>query len=56
MGKFHTGRFEKIIKIDGHEVTFLTSYNNIEIYIDTSDSSNLYLVQNLPPSYEHHLL
>ena len=46
MGKFHTGRFEKITKIDGYEVTLLTSYNDIEIYIETGDNSNIYLVQN----------
>ena len=28
------GRFEKITKIDGYEVTLVTSYNNMDIYIE----------------------
>ena len=40
------GRFEKITKIDGYEVTFLTSYNNMEVYKNTGDSANLWLVVN----------
>ena len=38
------GRFEKITKIDGYEVTFLTSYNNMEVYKNTGDSGALWLV------------
>ena len=41
------GRFEKITKIDGKEVTFVTSYNNIEIYEDiTEDTHIVWFVQN----------
>lgn len=40
------GRFEKITKIDGYEVTFLTSYNNMEVYKNTGDSATLWLVVN----------
>ena len=40
------GRFEKITKIDGEEVTFITSYNDMEIYKFTGDSSTLCLVVN----------
>ena len=40
------GRFEKITKIDGKEVTFVTSYNNMDIYRNTGDSSTLWLVHN----------
>lgn len=40
------GRFEKITKIDGYEVTFLTSYNNMEVYKNTGDSDTLWLVVN----------
>ena len=40
------GRFEKITKIDGYEVTFVTSYNNMEVYINTGDRSTLWLVVN----------
>ena len=41
------GRFEKITKIDGKEVTLETSYNGIEIYRDmTTDTDMLWLVQN----------
>ena len=39
-------RFEKITKIDGYEVTFVTSYNNMDIYRNTGDRSTLWLVQN----------
>ena len=38
------GRFEKITKIDGYEVTFVTSYNNMEVYRETGDSTTLWLV------------
>lgn len=40
------GRFEKITKIDGKEVTFVTSYNHIDIYRNTGDRSTLWLVHN----------
>ena len=40
------GRFEKITKIDGKEVTFVTSYNNMCIYRNTGDRSTLWLVHN----------
>lgn len=41
------GRFEKITKIDGKEVTFVTSYNNIEIYEDIAEDTHLvWFVQN----------
>ena len=41
------GRFEKITKIDGKEVTFVTSYNNIEIYEDTTEGIHVvWFVQN----------
>lgn len=41
------GRFEKITKIDVKEVTFVTSYNNIEIYEDiTEDTHLVWFVQN----------
>ena len=40
------GRFEKITKIDGKEVTFVTSCNNMDIYRNTGDSSTLWLVHN----------
>lgn len=39
-------RFEKIIKIDDKEVTFITSYNNMDVYRNTDDSSTLWLVHN----------
>lgn len=38
------GRFEKITKIDGYEVTLVSSYNNMEIYKSTGDSGTLWLV------------
>ena len=40
------GRFEKITKIDGYEVTFLTSYNNMDVYKNTGDSATIWLVHN----------
>ena len=41
------GRFEKITKIDGKEVSFVTSYNNIEIYADTTEDTHVvWFVQN----------
>ena len=41
------GRFEKITKIDGKEVTFVTSCNNLEIYRDmTTDTDTIWLVHN----------
>ena len=40
------GRFEKITKIDGKEVTFVTSCNNMDIYRNTGDRSTLWLVHN----------
>ena len=40
------GRFEKITKIDGYEVTFVTSHNNMDIYRNTGDRSTLWLVVN----------
>ena len=39
-------RFEKITKIDDKEVTFVTSYNHMDIYRNTGDSSTLWLVYN----------
>ena len=39
-------RFEKITKIDDKEVTFVTSYNHMDIYKNTDDSSTLWLVHN----------
>ena len=41
-------RFEKITIIDGYEVTFLTSYNNMAVYKNknTGDSDTLWLVVN----------
>ena len=39
-------RFEKITKIDGYEVTLITSYNNMEVYKNIGDSSTLWLVHN----------
>jgi hypothetical protein len=39
-------RFEKITKIDGYEVTFLTSFNDMDIYRDTGDSATVWLVRN----------
>lgn len=38
------GRFEKITKIDGYEVTLVSSYNNMEVYKNTGDSGALWLV------------
>ena len=38
------GRFEKITKIDGYEVTLVTSHNNMEVYKNTGDSGALRLV------------
>lgn len=41
------GRFEKVTKIDGKEVTSVTSYNNIEIYEDiTEDTHVIWIVHN----------
>ena len=40
------GRFEKVTKIDGDEVTFVTSYNGMDIYRNTVDKSTLWLVMN----------
>ena len=45
------GRFEKITKIDGKEVTLETSYNGIEIYREiyrdmATDTDMVWLVQN----------
>lgn len=40
------GRFEKITKIDGYEVTFVTSHNGMDVYKNTGDSSTMWLVQN----------
>ena len=37
-------RFEKITKIDGYEVTLITSYNNMEVYKNTGDNGALWLV------------
>ena len=37
-------RFEKITKIDGYEVTLITSYNNMDVYRNTGDSGALWLV------------
>ena len=39
-------RFEKITKIDGKEVTFITSCNGIDVYRNTDDRSTLWLVVN----------
>ena len=39
-------RFEKITKIDDKEVTFVTSYNHMDIYRNTCGSSTLWLVYN----------
>ena len=41
------GRFEKITKIDGNEVSFETSYKDLEIYRDmTTDTDMVWLVQD----------
>ena len=40
-------RFEKITKIDGNEVIFVTSYKDVEIYRDmTADTYMVWFVQN----------
>lgn len=41
------GRFEKVTKIDGNEVIFVTSYKDVEIYRDmTFDTYMVWFVQN----------